>query len=326
MAKGRAKGREIYELRGGEWGPPTPKAPFGSIRKSGCFNCDSFAMTVTPQIDGSVKAICNACGAQGWLMIRAAEERYEVSLSAPDAVKRKLAAEAHAKRKRTAAYGKLSPSARAVVDLFKRLSTGKPNAFAKTLDDLSVATGWSVRTMSRALAKAEAAGQIIKRPYAYDRGDGVPLHIYMLAGLPDDSLLLRKNVEMARSQKKVAKSTWQAIGIIESANPVRTVLKHWGASTAPTDALNAESGASTIDGLAEADTTTLASSLPLPGPERSPSRRHYPAGAALPSDGSALPLDADIAERCISAREGTAHYIREAAIHSADLFAAEFAA
>lgn len=156
----------IYEERGGAWGNPTPKAPFGSIRNARCFVCDKPGMSVMPTGDGGVVACCNGCGARKWPMFHAAEKA-GVWLSAPRSVKRKLSGQERAERDRHAAYGKLSPRARAVVDLLRRLvKRGKPNAFAKTLEDIAVALNVATMTVRRGIAEAVAAGLIMVRKRA----------------------------------------------------------------------------------------------------------------------------------------------------------------
>jgi hypothetical protein len=85
----------LHEERGGVWGKPTPKAPFGSIRNARCFVCDEPEMSVTPTGDGGVVACCNGCGARKWPMFNAAEKA-GVRLSAPRSVKRKLSGQERA--------------------------------------------------------------------------------------------------------------------------------------------------------------------------------------------------------------------------------------
>jgi hypothetical protein len=345
-------GLALYEKRGGLWGKPTPKAPLGSIRNARCFVCDKPEMSVTPTGDGGVVACCNGCGARKWPMFHAAEKA-GVWLSAPRSVKRKLSGQERAGLDRQAAYGKLSSRARAVVDLLKRLvKRGKPNAFAKTLEDIAVALNVATMTVRRGIAEAVAAELIMVRKRALSRGQSKSqINVYVLVGLPDDTVLLRQTVQMNTRGKDVNTRGRKPlksldVGILSDSTFGREALDR-RKSAAEREKRRWRNGGqktgATVTGIpAEAvvATTVRSSKTSHPGGVLQqgihPSDHLNQASAPPTSDGSALPVERILQSAASArARPGAmpAHtythphaHARETPIHRNDLFAAEMVA
>jgi hypothetical protein len=296
-----------------------------------CFLCNKPTMTLTPKGDGGVMARCDnkSCMARGWPMFRAAEDD-GYNLSAPRSVTRKLAKLEQAEREVEDAWNGLSKRGKAVaVSLGVLLNHDASRNLPVELTALVAATGLSKSSVQRGIDDAGAAGLIKRGRKTFSQGVGKgPINRYALANETVAHVIRKNTVQLTigpdllgsklttggtenRRNAGVGESTRSserdmpyesAPPVVDSPTPVGAVdacrreRMSLAMRISETDSRAGAKLAATSGRPAHTQLTTI-----RPGV-------HY--GSAPPtSDGSVLPLEAEIAERCIPAR-GTARTIR----------------